>query len=113
MTFFCPYCNHKARLKFRNPKSDLICEGPAHHVFPQSRAKTEAQVVPVFPQDPPADSLNYRNLRLGLRNALYRVFGTNIPDVSELYRAIEAGMTAGEASDQFEHLFRHLTKQEA
>lgn len=47
---------------------------------------------------------NYRTLRVALRNAILRITGTRVDDVSGIFRQIESGMSVGDATDAFEKL---------
>lgn len=51
-------------------------------------------------------------LRVALRNALYRVFGSNIPEVSLIFRDIEAGASIADASDALERYISELVQKE-
>lgn len=63
--------------------------------------------------EPPKDvAREYGALRVALRNALYRVFGSNIPDVSPIFREIEKGMTTADATDALEAHLRELVQVE-
>lgn len=63
--------------------------------------------------EPPRDvTREYATLRVAMRNALYRVFGSSISDVSPIFRSIEAGMTAGDATDALETHLRALVQKE-
>jgi hypothetical protein len=58
------------------------------------------------------EPLDCTTLRIALRNALYRVFGSNIPEVATIYRSIEAGMSIADATDALETHIRGLVNKE-
>lgn len=60
------------------------------------------------------DQNAYRVLRVALRNAILRVVGTQLDDVSLIYRQIEDGsIGVGEATDKLEKLLIDLGESEA
>lgn len=55
------------------------------------------------------DDRSYATLRVALRHAIQRVAGLEVSDIAKTYRAIEAGMSLGDATDELERLLREIT----
>lgn len=70
-------------------------------------ARHMAHAADVLEQDVQA----YATLRVALRHAIQRVVGVSIGDVAPIYRAIEKGMSLGDATDQLEVLLRQMVEQ--
>ena len=60
-----------------------------------------------------ADQKAYATLRVSLRQAILRISGIHVGDVSTIFRDIETGAKVGPVTDALEHLLREVCEEQA